>query len=401
MQVVVIGAGQAGLAASHELAARGVEHVVLERARVAETWRRRWDGFCLVTPNWSVQLPGRPYAGGEPDAFMPRDDVVDHLTAYAAADAAPVEEGVDVRSLTPSSRGGFRLETSAGAVEADAVVACTGAYQRPHRPPAASSLPPDLLQLDVDDYRSPDALPAGAVLVVGSGQSGCQIAEELNGAGRDVYLSCGRAPWGPRRVGGHDIFWWLQETGELELPRSALPSPDARLFANIQATGRGGGHDLHYRTLRSAGVTLLGHLVGVDGRRALFAPDLAASVAWGDERWAKFLAAIRTTAAERGLPEPEADDPEPFDGAAPEELDLRGFGAVVFAGGYRPDYASWIHGDGCFDEQGFPIHEDGASSALPGLYFLGVHYLRTRKSSLLIGVGDDAAIVANAIERQA
>jgi putative flavoprotein involved in K+ transport len=395
-EVIVVGAGQAGLAVSHELTQAGVEHVVLERGRVGETWRGRWDNFCLVTPNWSCQLPGHHYDGDDPDGFMLRDEIVDYLERYAAG--APVRERVAVTSLEPAD-GGLRLETSAGPLAAKKVALATGAFQRPHRMAASATLPADLLQLDVEDYRHPAELPAGAVLVVGSGQSGCQIAEELHEAGRDVFVSCGRAMWSPRRIGDRDLVWWLQATGDLDDLVGSLPSPEARLLGNVQATGHRGGHDLHYRTLRKAGVTLLGRFAGAEGRRARFAPDLAESVAWADERHSQFMDRIRRVVAEHGLPPVDTPEPEPFDPDAPEELDLSGFGAVLFAGGFRPDYASWVGCPGAFDELGFPVHEEGESTVAPGLYFVGVHWLRKRKSSALIGVGEDAAIVAGRIAR--
>ena len=225
-EVVVIGAGQAGLAVSHELTGRGVEHVVLERRRVAETWRGRWESFCLVTPNWTVRLPGGVYDGDDPDGYMAREEVVAHLERYAAP--APVREGVEVTALWREGEGGFALDTSAGAIRARAVVVTTGAYQRPHRPPVAATLPSGLLAIDVDGYRSPGELPDGAVLVVGSGQSGCQIAEELRLAGREVFLACGRAPWAARRWGGRDLLWWAHETGFLDVTVEQLPAPGSR-----------------------------------------------------------------------------------------------------------------------------------------------------------------------------
>jgi putative flavoprotein involved in K+ transport len=397
IEVVVVGAGQAGLAVSRELTQEGVEHVVLERDRVGQTWRGRWDSFCLVTPNWFVQLPGHPYDGDDPDGFMPRDEIVAYLERYAAGFEAPVREGIEVTALRQGDDGRLMLETSAGQIAAGTVVLSTGAYQRPHRPAGAATLPAGLLQIDVEDYRNPAELPAGPVLVVGSGQSGCQITEELYHAGREVFLACGRAPWFPRRLGDRDLAWWGLETGFLDAPLSSLPTPAARLAANVQATGARGGHDLHYRTLRKLGVTLLGHFVGADGQHARFAPDLGESVAWGDERNVHLMGLVRELVAERGIPLPEIPEPEPFDADAPEELSLSGFGAVVFAGGFRPDYASWVRFPGAFDEFGFPVHEEGASTVVPGLYFVGVHFLRKRKSSLLNGVGEDAAIVARQI----
>jgi putative flavoprotein involved in K+ transport len=394
VDVAVVGGGQAGLAASHELSRRGLEHVVLERDRIGQSWRGRWDSFCLVTPNWTTRLPDLPYDGDDPDGFMPRDEIVGYLKRYAAASEAPVREGVDVTALAPAPNGGFELRTSTGDLHARSVVLATGAYQRSYRPAGATALPDSLLQLDVADYRDPRGLPAGRVLVVGSGQSGCQIAEELLEAGREVFLACGRAPWAPRRLGGRDFVWWAVEGGFFEAPLSSLPGPAARLGANPQASGHGGGHDLHYRTLRQAGVTLLGRFVAAEGRTARFAADLAESVTWGDARYRQLMDLVRGVVARQGLPMPEIAEPAPFDGRAPETLDLSGFGAVLFAGGFRPDYRAWVDVPGAFDELGFPVHVDGESTAAPGLYFLGVHFLRKRKSSLLYGVGEDATLVA-------
>jgi putative flavoprotein involved in K+ transport len=392
--VVVVGAGQAGLAVSYELMQAGVAHVVFERGRVGQSWRGRWDSFCLVTPNWFVQLPGHSYDGDDPDGFMPRDEITRHLERYAAKFDAPLQEGVEATALQPGPNGGFLLATTIGELLADTVVLSTGAYQRPHRPAGAATLPAGLLQIDVEDYRNPDALPPGPVLVVGSGQSGCQIAEELHLSGREVFLACGRASWFPRRLGDRDLAWWTLETGFIDQTVGSLPSPEARLAANVQASGVRGGHDLHYRTLRKLGVTLLGRFLGAEGRHARFAPDLGESVAWGDERYAYLTDLVRNLVAERGLPLPEIAEPEPLDRDAPEKLDLHGFGAVIFAGGFRPAYESWVRFPGAFAELGFPIHEEGASTVAPGLYFVGVHFLRKRKSSLLNGVGEDAAIVA-------
>jgi putative flavoprotein involved in K+ transport len=395
--VAVVGAGQAGLAVSHELTDAGVEHVVLERGRVGQRWRDRWESFCLVTPNWSVQLPGGRYEGADPDGYLPRDEIVAHLEGYAAAFAAPVREGVEVTSLGPAPDGGFLLRSSAGDLGARSVVVTTGAYQRAHRPPGAASLPPGLPQIDAERYRNPASLPPGRVLVVGSGQSGAQIVEELHEAGREVVLACSRAPWAPRRLGGRDIFWWVMETGFMDTPVSALPTPAARLFANILATGHGGGHDLHLRTLRAKGVTLTGRFLGAAAGELRFAPDLGESVAWGDERYRQLMDLVRRVVADRALEPPEIPDPEPFDARAPERLPLRDIGVVVFAGGFRPDYRSWVQWPEAFDDLGFPIHHDGASTVVKGLYFAGVHFLRKRKSSLLIGVGEDAALVASSI----
>jgi putative flavoprotein involved in K+ transport len=397
--VVVVGAGQAGLAVSHELTARGVEHVVLERARVGQTWRRLWDSFCLVTPNWTMSLPGAPYAGDDPEGFVPRDEVVRYLQRYASSFAAPVHEGVGVDRLEPGPGGGFLLRTSAGELRAAAVVVCTGAYQRPHRPEVAARFPREVPVIDAGTYRGPADLPPGKVLVVGSGQTGCQLAEELQESGREVFLACGRAPWLPRRPGGRDIVTWLNQTSFFDTPLSALPSPAARLGANLLVSGRRGGHDLHYRTLQAAGVHLLGHLAGVEGRRAHFAADLAGSVAFGDARYADVRKLLTEQLAAKGVTAPELPDPPPFRADPPLELDLTGFGVVILASGFRPDYARWVRFP-AFDAMGFPLTDDGASTVVPGLFFCGVHFLRKRKSSVLFGVGEDAAVVARSVARQ-
>jgi putative flavoprotein involved in K+ transport len=391
--VVVVGAGPAGLATSCELTNAGVEHVVLERGRIGQTWRNRWDSFCLVTPNWTVQLPDGHYDGPDPHGFMPRDEMVSYLERYATGVEAPVRENAEVTSIEALDDG-FLLRMPDGDLRAGSVVLATGAFQRPHRPPAVDTLPVGLFQVDVDEYRNEQALPPGRVLVVGSGQSGCQIGEELHEAGRDVVVACGRAPWLPRRIGGHDFTWWALETGFLDATVESLPAPEARLFANLLASGQGGGRDLHLRTLQDRGVILVGHLIGATERRVRFAPDLAESVAWGDERYAQFMSLVRALVDERGLDAPDIADPEPFAADAPEELDVSDFGAVVVAGGFRPDYGSWLPWPEAFDQLGYPVHEDGESTVVPGLFFVGVHFLRKRKSSTLVGVGEDAALLA-------
>jgi len=394
--VLVVGGGSAGLSVSHELARGGIEHLVLERGRVGQAWRDRWDSFCLVTPNWSVRLPGGEYRGDDPDGFLPRDEIAAHLEGYARAFDAPVRSGVEVLSVV-TTPGGFTARTTAGDIAARAIVAGTGAFGRPHRPPEAASLPPRLAAIDLGAYRNPTGLPPGRVLVIGSGQSGCQLAEELREAGRDVVLSCGRAPWVTRRVGDHDIFWWLIESGFMGQTPSELPSPGARLLSNPLTSGHGGGHDLHLRTLRAMGITLVGRFRGVDGEEALFAPDLAASVAWGDARHADLMAVIRRTAQRLGVPEPDDPEPDAFDPTAPERVPLADFGAVILTGGFRPDYRSWLPWGAAFDEMGFPLQADGASTVVDGLFFIGVHFMRTRASSILSGVGADAAVVARQV----
>jgi putative flavoprotein involved in K+ transport len=397
VDTVIVGAGQAGLSLSHELAVAGVDHVVLERGRVGETWRGRWDSFCLVIPNWTVQLPGGRYRGDDADGFMPKSEIVGHLVAYAESFRAPVREGVTVTSLEPAEYGGFLLRTSSGEIRAKDVVLASGGYQKPHRPAAAAQLPASVNAIDAEDYTNPTALPPGNVLIVGSGQTGCQLAEEISEAGRDVSLACGRAPWVPRRLEGRDTIAWLNETPFFDVRLSDLPSARWRLLSNPQMSGRGGGHDLNYRTLQAQGVHLVGRFVGVADGRAHFAPDLAESVAFGDARWADSCELIRKGCAARSVRAPEMPVPPAFVGDAPESVSLGDFGTVIFTTGFRPDYASWVRFPEAFDDDGFPIQQDGSSTVVPGLHFMGVHFQRKRKSATFMGVGEDATVLAETI----
>lgn len=393
MDVVVIGAGQAGLAVAHELAALDIDSVVFERAAVGHSWRNRWDSFTLVTPNWTLNLPGQPYAGTDPEGHIGRDEIVDYLERYAASSPATVREGLAVTSLAAAGNG-YRLTVEGEDVLARTVVVCTGSFRVPHRPVEFGST--RVPALDATEYRNPDQLPQGPVLVVGSGQTGCQLAEELSLAGREVVLSCGRAPWLPRRIGDLDIVTWLARTPFFDLTLADLPSPLARLGANPQITGAKGGHDLHYRTLQALGVRLVGRVLATRDTRVTFADDLLASVAFGDARAAELRDLLRRLP---GIPldAQELADPDPFRADPVTELDLSGFGAVITTSGFRPDYSTWVDLP-VFDELGFPS-TDNECAAAPGLYFCGVHFLQRRSSSLMFGVGRDATTVAASIAR--
>jgi putative flavoprotein involved in K+ transport len=397
LPLVIIGAGHAGLSLSHELTAAGVEHVILERGRVAQSWRSRWDSFCLVTPNWTVRLPGGAYDGDDPDGFMPRDRIVEHMEHYATGFGAPVREGVAVTSVQPYEDGGFLMDTSAGQIRADALALASGAYQKPFRPPGASDLPDSMHVIDAEGYRSPEALPPGRVLVVGSGQTGCQIAEELHEADRDVVLASGRAPWVPRRLEGRDIVKWMAQTSFMHHTAADLPSPMARLVSNLLVSGQGGGHDLNWRTLQAAGVTLAGHFRGVEGDNIVFAPDLAESVAFGDARYAELRPFLQESAAKLGVEVPQLPEPAPFVADPPERISARDIDVVIFTCGFRPDFTRWVHLPDAFDDMGFPIATDGQSTNVPGLFFIGTHFLRKRKSATLFGIEEDAPIVAERI----
>jgi putative flavoprotein involved in K+ transport len=394
--VTIVGAGHAGLALSAALSTRDIEHIVLERERIGSTWQSRWDSFCLVTPNWAIDLPNGGYDGDDLDGYMPRDDIVALLERYAARSAAPVQTGVEVIAARATDDG-FEVHTSSGTVATRVLVAASGAYQRPFRPEGLASLPPDVAVLDATTYTNPSALPDGGVLVIGSGQTGAQLSEELHEAGRHVVLACGRAPWVPRRLGEHDIVWWLAQTGFLDVPLSALPDPAMRLVSNPLTSGHDGGHDLHYRTLQAMGVTLTGRFAGSDGVNVSFDDSLADCVAWGDARRQELMDLVQKTIADRGLSPVDIEPPPPFVADPPSSLPVSLFGSVLVTGGFRPDYGSWMPWADAFDPMGFPIQSDGESEVVDGLHFMGVHFLRTRKSAILLGAREDAEVVADRI----
>jgi putative flavoprotein involved in K+ transport len=397
VDVAIIGAGQAGLATSWHLTQANVDHVVLEAGRVAETWRsRRWDSFRLITPNWAIELPGAAYAGDEPDGYMSRAELLDFFESWVASFNPPVQGNTHVTQLEAEPKGSFVLTVGDGQVRARRVVVASGGYQMAHRPAGADSLPAELHQVLAEDYRDESALPSGNVLIVGSGQTGCQLAEELHQAGRSVFLACGRCPWVPRRVGGRDIIWWFKESGFMDRTPDKLVSPAARLFGNPQTTGHDGGHDLNFRTLHATGVELLGRFLGADGSTVHFADDLSDSVDFGDARWADIRGWIDRLCARTDIPTPTYDIPPPMRIKTRTEIDLvrEGIGTVIWTSGFRPDY-SWVKFP-IFDAMGFPVQVDGQTS-VPGLYFMGVHWMRKNKSAILYGVGEDAEIVARHI----
>jgi putative flavoprotein involved in K+ transport len=403
VETAVIGAGQAGLTMSSYLAQADRDHVVIERRpTLGGGWQDRWDAFQLVTPNWAASFPDDPYAGDDPQGFMPRDEIAARVAGYAGKIGAPVALQTDVHRLSALPAGGFRLETTRGDLEAKEVVVATGSYHTPNIPAVAAQMPGRIQQLHSHDYRRESDLAPGAVLVVGSGQSGVQLAEELDEAGRRVFLSVGSAPRVPRRYRGRDLFEWLfglmtrgAEVGVQVPTVDTLPDPRMRLAANGHLSGHRGGHDTNLREMAANGMTLLGRIDGVDGERLRLAGDLPANLAWADSFFDERVRPIFDQFIERAGIDAPADDRQPFAFEPPvlSELDLEeaGIGAVLWTTGYRRDY-HWIDLP-ILDEMGVPRQRRGVTD-VPGLYFLGLLWQYTQASATLGGPAMDGQHLA-------
>lgn len=399
VDTLIVGGGQAGLAMSHMLSKRNRDHLVVERGQVGERWRtERWDGLRFQFPNWSVQLPDFPLRHSDLDAFATRSEILEFIAGYANFVGAPIRTGVTVTRLQASSGGsGFVAQTSSGPIAADHVVVATGPYQRPYIPiPFPAGL--DLFQVHASTYKNPDQLPAGAVLIIGSGASGAQIAEELVRAGRKVFLSVGRHRRMPRRYRGKDLIWWLGALGldqtpvEKRGPEKALPL----------ITGAYGGHTIDFREFAADGLVLLGRVIGIQGNVISVAPDLPGSLAHGDATYTSFLNLVDDYVERHGLAVPEEPTARLVSGESQclknplSRLDLidTNVRSLIWATGYQYDFG-WIDLP-VFNSRGEPVHRKGVTD-IPGLYFLGLPWLSRMSSSFLAGVGDDAARLADEI----
>ena len=403
VETLIVGGGQAGLSMSHMLSKRGCPHRVLERGRIAERWRsERWDGLRFQFPNWSVRLPEFPFPCEEPDGFATSNEIVTYLEGYAKLVNPPIRCGVAVKALRRDEDGkGFRALTQSGSIVAKNVVIATGPYQRP-RIPRLLSNDCDLFQVHASAYKGPEQLPPGAVLVVGSGASGAQIAEELSRAGKKVYLSVGRHKRMLRRYRGRDLIWWLAEMGLDQTPVEKRAA-DATLPL---ITGAYGGHTIDFRVFAEQGITLLGRLRSGHERALEFAGDLGQSIAYGDAAYHAFLDMVDAYVGRKHMSLPEEPTarvklPDPPCISIPiRQLDSRdtGLSAVIWATGYAFDFG-WIDLP-VLDANGVPRHEHGIAP-VPGVYFLGLPWLSKMNSSFLSGVGDDAARIADHIQRAA
>ncbi|MCL8026877.1 MSMEG_0569 family flavin-dependent oxidoreductase [Nocardioides bruguierae] len=407
VDVAVVGGGQAGLATSWFLTRDGVDHVVLEAETFTHEWAdTRWDAFTLVTPNWHCRMPGYPYAGDDPDGFMTRDEVVAWLAGYPATFGPPLVEHTRVTSLTPRAGGGYSLETSGpdGALTwlVEQVVVATGGYHLPVVPAWAPALDPTVTQLHSAEYKNPDQLPEGGVLVVGTGQSGTQIAEDLHLAGRQVHLALGDAPRVARTYRGRDCMTWLADMGLYDTAVAQYPGGlAAREKTNHYVTGRDGGRDIDLRAFAREGMQLYGKLTGLadaGGSSLRFDPTLRRALDHADSVYNSICGDIDRWIDTHGIDAAPASRYEPVWEPAeePTSLDLAAAGvtSVVWSIGYRPDY-SWVR-VGVFDGTGRPTHARGVTAA-PGLYFLGLPWLHTWGSGRFLGISTDAEHVAAAV----
>ncbi|GLK86012.1 MSMEG_0569 family flavin-dependent oxidoreductase [Ancylobacter defluvii] len=388
---IVVGGGQAGLSASFHLSRAGIDHLVVEKKTAMHKWRdERWDAFCLVTPNWQCQLPGHPYDGDDPNGFMVKHEILGYLDRFKAKVKPPILEHTAVTAVERHAAG-FRVETSAGSFTADAVILATSLYGTPSTPRAAERLPDDILQLHTVDYRSAEALPPGAVMVVGSGQSGAQIAEDLHLAGRKVHLATGNAPRCARFYRGREVVDWLWDIGQYNITIADDGMGKKRHDTNHYLTGRDGGRDIDLRRFAQDGMALYGRVKGVSGGRMLFEADLTSNLDAADRVYNGINALIDRHIAEKGIeaPPPSVYVPLWEPAEEPAELDLAAAGitSVIWATGFRPDWS--FVGLPIFDGTGYPVQRRGVT-AVPGLYVLGLPWLWTWGSGRFLGVAADA-----------
>ncbi|KAB1069970.1 MSMEG_0569 family flavin-dependent oxidoreductase [Methylobacterium planeticum] len=401
--VAIVGGGQAGLSVSYHLTQAGIEHLVFEARTAAHTWAtQRWDTFCLVTPNWQCDLPGHPYDGPDPDGFMRKEEIVAYLAAFAAKVNPPIREGVTVRRAEPLAAGGFSVRTSDGDYTADEIVVASGGYHTPIIPRMAERLPSSVMQIHSNQYRNPGQLPEGDVLVVGSGQSGAQIAEDLHLAGRRVHLAVGDAPRCARFYRGRDVVTWLADMGYYEMSVDDHPLRDGvRDNTNHYVTGRDGGRDIDLRRFATEGMRLYGVLDGFEDGCLRFRDNLRSSLDQADRTYNGINAAIDKHIASRGIEAPAQAHYAPvWEPEAPvTSLALAGSGiaAIVWCIGFRPDF-SWLDAS-VFNGAGRPKHSRGVT-VQPGLSFIGLPWLHTWGSGRFGAVGRDAEHIARVIQKR-
>lgn len=397
-EVIVVGGGHAGLAISYLLKQRNIDHLVLDKGNVADTWRhKRWDSFCLVTPNWQCTLPGFSYDGDDPDGFMNKQEILDFFERYVRSFGPPLRSNVNVDEVV-ADNGLFKLRTTAGAFTAANIIIATSNYHQPRIPEISKTITPTVTQLHSSEYKNASSLPAGAVMVVGSGQSGCQIAEDLHIEGRQVHLCVGRAPRVARNYRGRDVVKWLDEMGHYRITVDDHPEGTAvRFETNHYVTGRGGGHEINLRDFAQQGMKLYGRLESGQDAKLTFAKDLVVNLDNADAVAVRINRAIDRYIDENNIAAPtDTTTQNSFVPPTQQDVDLQDkeIRSIVWATGYRLDY-SWIKAP-VFDESGYPFYDRGVTE-VPGLYFTGLNWLWTWGSGRIYSAGDDAKYIVDHI----
>jgi len=401
IDTIIIGGGQAGLSTSYYLKDQGRDHIILEKAnQAAQVWRNRWDSFTLITPNWMVRLPGSPYKNINPDGFMKRNEIVAYFESYIKQFKLPIRYGIQVTSVEPMGSG-YCVSTDKGEYMSDNVIVAVGLYQRPKMPHFNKQLAPDILQIHSSEYKNPKSLPNGAVLVVGSAQSGSQIAEELYQNGRKVYLSVSGAGRVPRRYRGVDVTHWMEKMGYYKRTVDELESPKDKFGSSAHGTGKNGGHTINLHQFTKDGVVLLGRIEDVEEDCIFLSSDLNNNLAKADQFEINFVNEVDNFIKKNELDFPAETLPKLKDGYEVKEirelnLNQSGIRSVIWATGYKFDF-SWVKLP-AFDEDGYPIQTRGVSE-FAGLYFIGLPFLYSGISGVLAGVGADAAYIASVIDK--
>ena len=402
VSVVIIGGGQAGLSMSYCLKQLDIDHIVFEKEKIAHSWRsKRWDTFCLVTPNWQCTLPGYHYPGSDANGFMQRDEIVQYIEDYARAFDPPIHEGVSVKKVQQIGSG-YAITTSQGDYTADQVVVATGGYHHAKIPRMAERLPATVTQLHSSQYKNPESLPNGAVLVIGTGQSGCQIAEDLHLAGRQVHLCVGSAPRSPRGYRGKDVVDWLDQMGYYDLSIDEHPQKESvRTKTNHYVTGRGGGHEIDLRHFALEGMQLYGKLDSIQGHQLRFQNNLKENLDQADTVATSIKRTIDKYIADNNIDAPTESPYQPVwqpeQPQLEQDLQQANIQTIIWSTGYHMDFR-WIDVP-IFDGRGYPGHDRGVTSAT-GLYFLGLPWLYTWGSGRFSGIARDATYLADRIALQ-
>lgn len=401
IKVVVVGGGQAGLSASYFLSKSGIEHVVLERSQRFHSWKNdRWDSFCLVTPNWQCRLPEWPYTGHDPTGYMVKDDIVDYLEGFANSFEPPIQEGVRVTDVERFPDGKISITTNKSRWLADFVILATGSYDLQVKPDFSKNLNPDIVQISSKSYKRPSDIPDGTCLVIGTGQSGVQMMEDLWIEGKDVRLSVGSAPRSPRVYRGRDATDWLYEIGEYSKTIEEQADPrHTEAKTNHYLSGRDGGHEIDLRDFALKGLKLYGTVSHIENDHIFFKSDLEENLDQADESYLKICRMIDDYIETEGIDAPDipvfTKKWKPAKETPSLNMTTEGITSILWCTGFKPDY-SWLKID-CLDERGRPIHKRGITSQ-SGVYFLGLNWLNTWGSGRFLSVADDAEFLVDNIK---